>query len=134
MTYVEQVGGKHYEYGDKIDNQHWDLMDRWDIEYLPATASKYVIRWDRKGTPLLDLGKSVSYLTKQLACHPNRGCRRVVPFLALHTWFDDNSLRMSEPREAEKRLLMELIHADGTVWALNQAIFHLNTMLEREHG
>jgi len=69
---IKQVGGEHYEYGDP-DNQHWDLMDRWDIEYLPATATKYIVRFDRKGTPKLDLEKSISYLEKQLQCHPNKG-------------------------------------------------------------
>lgn len=131
MTYVQQVGGDHYEYGDKLLNQHWDLMDRWDIEYLLATASKYVVRWDRKGFPLLDIGKSVSYLTKQLECRPT-GARRVIPSMAVHQWFMDNRIHQDTPRESEKRLLIELIHIDGSADALHSAVATLNLMFQRE--
>jgi hypothetical protein len=130
--YVKQVGGTHYERGVNLENQHWDLMDRFDIEYLVATSSKYIIRWDHKGFPLLDLGKSASYLTKQLLCHPNQGCRRTIPEEFVMLWFADNGLRSDVPREAEKRLLCELVHIDGSPLALRSAITHLNTMLDRE--
>jgi hypothetical protein len=109
-------------------------MDRWDIEYLVGTASKYVVRWDRKGTPLLDLGKSASYITKQLACHPHIGCRRFIPYHQMIIWFEDNGLALEVPVSAEKRLIMELIHVDGSPLALRSAISHLQAMLIREQG
>lgn len=131
--YVAQVGGGHYEYGDNLLNQHWDLMDRWDIEYLLATASKYVVRWDRKDSPLLDLGKSISYLAKHQLCRP-QGARRVIPYDGMLSWFLDNHLRAQITREAEKRLALELIHVDGSPSALQAAIKGLKVMLERENA
>lgn len=131
--YVAQVGGIHYEYGNNLSNQHWDLMDRWDIEYLAATGSKYVVRWDTKGSPVLDIGKSISYLQKQLLCRP-QGCRRVIPYDAMISWFIDNGLRSQITREAEKRLLLELIHVEGSPSALRDAVKLLHDMLERENA
>lgn len=116
MTYVKQVGGGHYEYG-VATNQHWDLMDRWDIEYLPACASAYIVRYDRKGTPVQDLDKAISYIEKQLACHPNKGCRRTMPQEAMIGWYHSN------PISDRKKLLMELIHVDGSTAALRRAIY-----------
>jgi hypothetical protein len=132
FEYVPQVGGSHYERGVNLENQHWDLMDRWDIEYLVATATKYITRWDFKGTPLLDLQKSVSYLEKQLKLHP-MGCRRTISSEFVHLWFLDNDWRQGIPRQAEKRLLFELIHIDGSAIALRSSITHLNAMLLREN-
>lgn len=118
MTYVKQVGGNHYEYG-KSTNQHWDLMDRWDIEYLLGCASAYVVRYDRKGTPVEDLGKAMSYIEKQLVCHPNRGARRVMPAEALGGWYYDN------PMNNGQRTLLQLIHVDGSTAALTRALYIL---------
>jgi len=126
VTYVPQTGGSHYEFGN-VDNQHWDLMDRWDIEYLAATASKYVVRYDRKGTPKLDLEKSISYLTKQLACHPNKGCRRTIPIDDMILWYESN------PVLPRKQLILELIHCQGTPRALKRAIELLKETIDAEH-
>lgn len=69
MIEVQQVGGDHY----KADYQHWDLVavDN-DVDYLAATATKYIDRYRYKGTPILDLEKAVSYLRKM----GGRGVRR----------------------------------------------------------
>ena len=115
MTIIKQIGGSHYEYGS-VDNQHWDLMDRWDIEYLPATASKYVIRYDRKGTPRLDLEKSISYLEKQVACHPNKGCHRLIPTSVMGVWYQSNDV------STHKKIIFELIHCGGSVLELRSAV------------
>lgn len=122
--YVEQAGGDHY----KSRDQHWDLMDRWDVEYLPATASKYVVRYDRKGTPKLDLDKAITYLEKQLACHPNKGCRRLIPYEAMQEWCVDNKI------EGKKRLLMVMIHCQGTVNSLHRAIDLIKDVIDAEHA
>jgi hypothetical protein len=76
-NYVEQVGGKHYNAGDA--DQHWDVMERHDIDYLTATATKYLMRWRKKGTPRLDLGKAASYVEKAIKCRPGQGARRLAP-------------------------------------------------------
>lgn len=74
-TFVEQVGGEHYQ----ASMQHWDLIEAHDIDYLTATATKYLARWRRKGTPALDLGKAASYIEKALKCRPGAGALRLVP-------------------------------------------------------
>lgn len=76
-TFVEQVGGKHY--AAEGEAQHWDYMERYDIGYLEATATKYLMRWRKKGTPRLDLGKAASYVEKAIKCRPGQGARRLMP-------------------------------------------------------
>ena len=76
-THVAQVGGKHYE-GASDGLQHWDIIEQGDIAYLEATATKYLARWRKKGTPELDLKKAASYLDKALVCRPGQGVRRVI--------------------------------------------------------
>lgn len=89
MTHVAQVGGTHYE-GGRSGNQHWDLMEAWDVGYLEAQATRYIIRWDKKGKPVEDLQKAVSYLQKLLL---NRDeVRRRVPLQALFEFAKDNDL------------------------------------------
>jgi len=124
---IKQVGGEHYEYGDP-DNQHWDLMDRWDIEYLPATATKYIVRFDRKGTPKLDLEKSISYLEKQLQCHPNKGCRRLVPLSEMEIWYQSNEV------SGAKMVLLELVLVEGAPRNLRQAIKILKEIISAEYN
>lgn len=63
-----QVGGTHYNHGDKP--QHWDLaiMYRWDPFQYQIT--KYVMRWkDKHSTPekkLEDLKKARHFLDKYI--------------------------------------------------------------------
>lgn len=61
MSIVPQVGGSHYA----AELQHWDVMEKHDIEYLLATASKYVIRWRNKGG-VEDLRKALSYVQRKM--------------------------------------------------------------------
>jgi hypothetical protein len=81
-TFVEQVGGKHYQ----GEVQHWDVMEEYDVGYLEATATKYLMRWRKKGTPRVDLGKAASYIEKALKCRPFEAqtARRLVPEHAVH--------------------------------------------------
>ncbi len=74
MNYPKQEGGTHYEVSGQ---QHWDIMEQYDIAYLEATATKYIIRWDKKGTAVLDLRKAASYLER--ATVEGRGARRTLP-------------------------------------------------------
>lgn len=123
---IKQVGGDHYEYGE--GDQHWDLMDRWDIEYLVATATKYIVRYDRKGTPRLDLEKSISYVEKQLACHPNKGCRRTIALSALSAWYDAN--QVSE----RKKLVLKHILVHGEARDLRRAINMMKEIINAEYS
>lgn len=65
-TYVEQKGGNHYQ----MEYQHWDWCVDMDkiMGYLPCTATKYLERFQKKGTPILDLEKVITYLEKAKLC------------------------------------------------------------------
>lgn len=103
--YVEQVGGTHYNAAVQGE-QHWDLMEEFDISYLEATASKYVIRFDRKGKPKEDLLKAKSYLERVIV--EGRGPRRFIPNDRLHRFLTAND---ASPIKVS---LFRLIHsADG---------------------
>lgn len=94
MTHVPQVGGDHYQVDSNGDNdndiQHWDVMEAFDVSYLEATASKYITRARKKGTEVLDLGKSISYLEKLLS--EREEVRRRVPRRYLRQFIVANKL------------------------------------------
>lgn len=101
---VAQVGGDHYE----AEEQHWDLMEEFDISYLEATASKYVIRFDRKGKPREDLLKAKSYLERVIV--EGRAPRRYIPNDRIHRFLVAND---ASPIKVS---LFRLIHsADGNL-------------------
>lgn len=56
-----QVGGDHY--GNE-GYPHWDLVLAVGLDYFEGCTTKYVARWRKKGTPVLDLKKSLQYLNK----------------------------------------------------------------------
>ena len=118
-TTVAQVGGTHYQ----AKTQHWDLMERWDIDYLAGNATAYILRFDRKGTPRQDLEKAKSYLEKML--EGKRGTRRLVPFAALEEFYNDNKM------DAGKRRLYNLILEGGTEAEIMSAIMTLLVMIVR---
>jgi hypothetical protein len=101
---VEQVGGRHYE-AAAPGKQHCDLMEAHDVDYLTATATKYITRYDRKGSPAEDLAKAKSYVDRAL--QEQRGARRRVPLSALDTFYDANGL------EPWKRMIINLLLAQG---------------------
>jgi hypothetical protein len=57
-----QVGGSHYSQAGRY--QHWDFIEDHGLGYLEGYASKYLIRWDKKGTPVQDLEKSLHTISK----------------------------------------------------------------------
>jgi hypothetical protein len=59
-----QVGGSHYSQAGRY--QHWDFIEDHGLGYLEGYASKYLIRWDKKGTPVQDLEKSLHTTEKLL--------------------------------------------------------------------
>jgi hypothetical protein len=56
---VKQVAGTHY----KSSFQHWDFVEMFEIGYLEANATKYVLRWKKKNG-VEDLKKAKSYVEK----------------------------------------------------------------------
>jgi hypothetical protein len=57
---ARQVGGMHYHSAFA----HWDWVLAIGMQYLEGNATKYLARWDKKGSPLMDLEKALSYVTK----------------------------------------------------------------------
>jgi Protein of unknwon function (DUF3310) len=58
-----QVGGNHYNHGDKP--QHWDLVAIYDWDYFQGQITKYVMRWRDKGG-IQDLEKAGHVLQKYI--------------------------------------------------------------------
>ena len=88
---VAQEGGSHYQ----AELQHWDVMEEHDVEYLLATASKYVIRWRRKGGAE-DLRKAISYVRRKLVETPL--VRRFVPVSAISALSQQYGMGTEETR------------------------------------
>lgn len=100
MSKTQQVGGSHYA----AELQHWDVMEDFDIEYLLATASKYIMRWRKKGG-LQDLKKSMSYIDRKL--EENDIVRRVVSEGVLNRLADQYDL------QGEERQILFLLHSSN---------------------
>lgn len=58
-----QVGGTHYQAGDKP--QHWDIVAMHDLDYFQGQITKYVMRWKKKNG-LQDLQKAAHFLQKYI--------------------------------------------------------------------
>lgn len=73
-----QVGGHHYNQGDKP--QHWDLVLIYNWDYFQGQIVKYVMRWkDKHETPelrLQDLKKARSFLDKYILEEENKLIRQ----------------------------------------------------------
>ena len=70
-----QVGGSHYKTTDEEQGvaellgyekpvEHWDFVVIRGYNYLQGNASKYLDRYDKKGTPIQDLKKAQHYIQK----------------------------------------------------------------------
>lgn len=123
MSRVAQVGGSHYE---ARGLQHWDLMEVFDVGYLEGQATKYIVRYDKKGTPVEDLRKAISYVDRLLAGRTE--VRRRVPGVILDQFFRDNEL------SEEKRNLLALVLFNGEHEDLCNAIYQMRQMIAREQG
>ena len=71
----KQVGGTHYKQDDEATAraldlgynkavEHWDFARIRDYNYFQGNASKYLDRYDKKGTPIQDLKMSMHYIQK----------------------------------------------------------------------
>jgi hypothetical protein len=65
-----QVGGEHYA----SEYQHWDLMiDLYSPSYLIGYATKYLVRYKKKGNPKLDLEKAIHVIEKLSSLYASSG-------------------------------------------------------------
>lgn len=46
--------------------EHWDVVDAWKLDYLLGNCTKYISRYQEKGTPLVDLKKARVYLDRKI--------------------------------------------------------------------
>lgn len=115
---VAQVGGDHYKAG----LQHWDIIEFADIAYLEATATKYIVRFDRKGTPKQDLLKAISYLERLLVSRVR--ARRLMELPQLQAFCEANNCDMI------KSHLLTLILVQGQEADLREAIGMMFMMSE----
>src|SRR5579863_6307000 len=60
-----QVGGTHYHSEENPQYQHWDYVIETNLDYFTATATKYVVRYSKKGG-VQDLQKAKHYIQKLL--------------------------------------------------------------------
>lgn len=118
QTFVEQVGGSHYS---SRGDAHWDVMERYDVAYLEATASKYTTRYLGKGKPREDLLKGKSYLVKLLS--ERSEVRRRVPACVIEQLVRDTGQTHSQA------LLLHLIHVEGHNVDLITAIGVIDALL-----
>jgi hypothetical protein len=106
-TYVKQEGGAHYQ---GADQQHWDIMEAHDIGYLEGCASKYPLRWRKKGG-IEDLRKALSYVEKVTKCRPQQGARRLVPQGVLNRLYEASGTGKRE-RDIISHILASGSHED----------------------
>lgn len=57
-----QIGGSHYKTGGE---EHWDRVNRLDLDYFQGQITKYVERWKKKNG-VQDLEKARHFLDKYL--------------------------------------------------------------------
>lgn len=73
----KQIGGGHYKASDTMQAtaealgynkppEHWDMVLMRGYNYLQGNASKYLDRYDKKGTPIQDLEKAKHYIEKMI--------------------------------------------------------------------
>ena len=126
-----QHGGDHY----KSSVQHWDVMaDFFGIDYHIGCATKYLSRWQKKGTPLLDLQKSIHFTDKAIevvlgnpAIAANN--EQFVPRDVIERFVIANDLEMHE------RLALLALWRWDTVEDLMQAKVHIQAIIrEFEHA
>jgi len=109
-NFVKQVGGDHYAAGG--EDQHWDYMERYDIDYLTGQATKYGMRWRKKGTARLDLGKAASYVEKAVLSRPGQGARRLMPEAEVDRMCTAAKVHWQDRDELNKPLLSSGSHDD----------------------
>lgn len=114
-----QVGGSHY----RSEMQHWDLISLYGVGYLEGCATKYVMRWKKKGG-VQDIEKSSHYIQKVMDNHRLHGiqAQAEVPRDVLDQFCSLNRLPLLEERIV--RLLCswknygDLVDAQAAVKAL----------------
>lgn len=106
---AEQIGGTHYASG----YTHWDWAADLGLDYLRGAATKYLVRWQKKGGAE-DLRKAATYCRKLLEhwCAPVDPDGKVGD-RARHRWATDAARIAREPApDRYSELTLRLIAAN----------------------
>lgn len=113
---VAQVGGSHY--GTKYG--HWDYCKDAETGYLEGHATKYLVRWEKKGG-IQDLEKALSFVDKIMVGNEETDCDRNT------NQYDHLLVRMFEENnvpEPERALIYQIIN-----WKNYQDLYSVRTQL-----
>lgn len=132
---IKQVGGDWYNARPGV-TQHKDYCIVVQAPYLEGCASKYVMRWQKKGGAQ-DLKKAVSYIEFRMAAYaqgfyPWKGCPKVIglfsKFLSDNSIPDDEAsiidliLHWQDMKDLEKAIkwIQELAYSEPGSFYVNQ--------------
>lgn len=123
----KQYGGSHYQSG----LQHWDVMgDHFGLAYYIGCATKYVSRWKKKGTPLLDLDKALHFTEKareKAVEHPEDLMRLIAgkrpSYDLIERFVIANDLEMQE------RLVLHNLWRVNGLGCFDAAIIHIEALI-----
>lgn len=127
-----QHGGDHY----RSSVQHWDVMaEFYGVDYHIGCATKYLSRWQKKGTPMLDLKKALHFTDKAIEvveANPILGSKALMHFVprdVIERFVIANELEMHE------RLALLSLWRWDTADDLKQAKVHIEAIIrEAEHA
>lgn len=99
-----QPGGSHYKGDGSAPYQHWDFIHDAKLDWCGANATKYISRWWVKGTPTLDLQKTIHYLqkrteqgyTSRLGSSIGLPYSRATAMAAMRQWLDGGAAAVPE--------------------------------------
>jgi hypothetical protein len=123
-----QVGGDHYSQAGRY--QHWDFIEDHGIGYLEGYATKYLVRWDKKGMPIQDLEKAQHITAKliELSVGARRNRAHSIPTT------ESVGLFCSANRVKDEHIAkaIELLFIWINVKDLEEALSHVTYVLEAQ--
>lgn len=111
-----QVGGEHY----KAEYQHWDFVTDIRLPYIPAVATKYIMR-HRKKDGEIGLSKAIHCLDKaiEIGC---RGSIELTRFDKFWRFVIANELTLMESAAICYIMEGQFEQARVAVWALQHPV------------
>lgn len=95
-----QIGGSHYK-NDGNGEEHWDRVNRLNLNYFQACATKYIERCYLKDNPVQDLQKAAHFIQKLIEienlAHDKTEAVDVAQFVRNHPGLYKGDLRYKDP-------------------------------------
>jgi hypothetical protein len=123
VSRVRQVGGDHYG-EEQHGKQHWDVIARYDVGYLEATGTKYLMRHARKAGRQ-DVEKAVTYFEKMSELR--LVTLRRVPYEALHEMYEAAGTGL-----VERQIITKVLHV-GDPAAIREAVELCGVLIEQQY-